>query len=122
RQAGNPGAAVGVLREALALARELGEDLGQAQALRRLGAAYSELGRHADAYDCLDRALAIVREVGHPMLEGEILLTLSAARARDGHGHEAVPDVERSIVLFRELGFTGLLRRAEHQLAQLQAT
>jgi tetratricopeptide (TPR) repeat protein len=64
RSMGDYRAAVRALREALAIHRDLGDRLGQADALRNLGILRRLTGDYQAAAEDLERALGIFRDLG----------------------------------------------------------
>ncbi|MFI6710166.1 AfsR/SARP family transcriptional regulator [Nonomuraea sp. NPDC050478] len=86
-----------VLRRALHVFGQAGDQRGRADALRALGALLS--GREP-----LEESLAVYRELGDPRGEAEALLDLARLHLGAGRGAEARACAERRIAINRRLG------------------
>ena len=69
---------IGCLEQALAIRREIGDRMGEAQAANNLADAYQRLGRADEALDLLRRALDLNRQVGNRYGEGVALVNLGS--------------------------------------------
>ncbi len=102
---GDHAIAIAQLGLALKLAREHGDRLAEAEALRVLAEAERAAHRPARALTHLEEARTIVRELGHPWATAEVERDLGALyRTLDRTG--AAADAFRAAQAFAELGAT----------------
>lgn len=96
--------AIGHLRQAMALCRELGDTYGRAQALSNLGNTYLQAGRLDKAVEYSRRALAVDRALGNAWGEGIDLASLGDAYQRLGRFEEAIECLEQALTVLRAIG------------------
>jgi tetratricopeptide (TPR) repeat protein len=89
---------------ALDAARRAGDRGREADALRRLGDVYRELGHYDKAIGCLQQALPRFREQGMPLGEAWTLRGLGMAYRASGNLKEAIRCLNRAMPLFQEVG------------------
>ncbi|MCO1654031.1 ATP-binding protein [Pseudonocardia humida] len=85
-------------------ARRVGDAIGEATALNRLGCAYRERGRVPEARDCLERALDLARARAHVPLEMSVLNNLANTLQDAGLIAEAVAVHGEKLGLARRTG------------------
>jgi DNA-binding SARP family transcriptional activator/tetratricopeptide (TPR) repeat protein len=96
---------LGTQKCALAAARDLGDQLGQAQAHRHLGRAQIRLGAYADACAHLAEALNLGRQLGNGALQARVHLDLAwVFEVQDRH-QDALRHAEQSLGLHRSGGY-----------------
>jgi len=98
-----PRAAVTVLQESLALAEQMGDQAGQAQALTYLGEAQEALGDSAQALATYDRALALHRQSGDPVGQGMVLHRQGQALLKADRPQEATAALLAAIAQWEAL-------------------
>jgi tetratricopeptide (TPR) repeat protein len=80
QEIGDYPAATASQRQALALFRDLGDQLGQAEALNDLGVVQQETGDYAAATASHQRALVLFRDLGDQLGQAQALNRLGAVR------------------------------------------
>jgi DNA-binding SARP family transcriptional activator/Tfp pilus assembly protein PilF len=85
-------------------ARQTGDLVAQAHALRRLGAVQDRMGRLTLATEQLERALELFRRAGDESGEAVALHSLSIAERRLGQYESASERQRRALALFRRVG------------------
>jgi DNA-binding CsgD family transcriptional regulator len=98
------GDAARLCEESLALARQLGDEQGVADALSGLALSAQRAGRAASAREMYARALAIYRENGDDGAIARSLEGVGLSSWYDGDYDAAHPALEESAQLFRKLG------------------
>ncbi|RPI30295.1 MAG: tetratricopeptide repeat protein, partial [Chloroflexota bacterium] len=93
-------------RESLAIYREIGDKVGIASALIKLGNAATEVGQYATASEFLEEALANWRELEDKHGTARALISLGWTSLRSGDYHLANGRLEEALALSRELGDT----------------
>jgi len=93
-----------VCEHGVAAARRVGDRLGEATALNRLGCAYRERGRLDAALGCLERALALARALTGGDLELPVLNNLAVAYQDAGRIADATACHEEKLRLARAAG------------------
>jgi tetratricopeptide (TPR) repeat protein len=101
---GDPALAAAGARRAAQDFAVLPEPVGEANALRLLGAAGLELGRLDDASTALDRALALAVEHGSAVIEAEARASRAELAAAGESLDEARREASRAIEIFERLG------------------
>ena len=81
---------IGYLERSLAIRREIGDRMGEAQAANNLADAYQALGRTEEALELYRRALELNREVGYRYGEGVALVNLGSTLLDLDRAAEAV--------------------------------
>ena len=84
RLTGDYPAAAQALEQALGIYRDLGDRLGQANALNYLGAVRRMTGDYPAAAQALEQALGIYRDLGDRLGQANALLDLGDRAAADG--------------------------------------
>lgn len=88
---------------ALALGRQVGDHVEEAEALRLLGFLAWKAGRRADGENALRQALEIVRHAGARAEQAGVLRTLARA-VELFTGESPRPHLEQALAVYRELG------------------
>jgi DNA-binding SARP family transcriptional activator len=101
---GDPDGSIRYGEEAVVAYRAAGDLTGEARCLNNLGAAYSRMGRNAEAAQRLEQTLAIARRRGRRRTEAYALANLAAAYRQMGHLDEVVSLDVTAVTIFRELG------------------
>jgi DNA-binding SARP family transcriptional activator len=91
-------------QSALAAARDLDDQVGQAQAHRHLGRAQMRLGAYADASAHLAEALDLGRQLGSDTLQARVHLDLAWAFELQGRSRHALGHAQQSLRLHRVAG------------------
>ena len=109
--------AVDRYRTALRLARESGWRAGETLALGNLGRTYNDLGRLAEAVECLEESLAIGAELDTPARLAADTGNLGIVLAELGHLSRATEMHARALAMFRDLGAHAACATALNNLA-----
>ncbi|HEY6311775.1 MAG TPA: BTAD domain-containing putative transcriptional regulator [Streptosporangiaceae bacterium] len=109
---------IGYLEQALAIRREIGDRIGEAQAANNLSDAYVVLGRTDEALDLLRRALDLSREVGYRFYEGVALNNLAEAYLDLGRPEEAIDCLLQARRTFTEIDLPHGVGYALHNLGR----
>lgn len=109
---------IGYLEQALAIRREIGDRIGEAQAAVNLSDAYVVLGRTDEALDLLGRALDLSREVGYRFYEGVALNNLAEAYLDLGRPEEAIGCLLQARRTFTEIDLPHGVGYALHNLGR----
>ncbi len=112
--------AIGHLRDALTLFRDIGDRTGQARALANLGVAYLRQGRFHDAFTHLQNTLPLLRETGHRPGEASTLNNLGLACLRLGWQQQATSYLRRALTLSREISNIPSEARALTNLGEVE--
>jgi tetratricopeptide (TPR) repeat protein len=91
-------------QQALELCRELGEPLGQAEALNRLGELSLRTSAAAQARDQHTRALAIARDLGASPEEARALEGIGNSHLRDGNPGQAAGHLRQALAIYQRIG------------------
>jgi tetratricopeptide (TPR) repeat protein len=106
------------LEQALAIRREIGDRIGEAQAANNLADAYEALGRGEEAIGLLRRALDLNRELGHRYGEAVVLGNLGAALLHLDRLDEAIGFLDQSRGAFGDIGYPDGAGYALHNLGR----
>jgi predicted ATPase len=121
------------LEESLTLFRTMGDQVGEASVLTRLGMVFSNQGSFARAIELLQAALAISREQGDKPGLARALNILAGCYLDTGDLERAKPAIEEAVALHTELGDQGnaaadlgtqadvALAQGDHQQAERHA-
>jgi DNA-binding SARP family transcriptional activator len=109
---------IGCLEQSLAIRREIGDRMGEAQAANNLADAYEALGRGEEAVDLLRHALELNRTVGNRYGEAVALSNLGAALLHLDRAAEAIDFLRQSQGIFTEIGFLDGAGYALHSLGR----
>jgi len=112
-------AAIGYFEQAMAIHRETGDRLGQAQATNNLAFHYRLLGRHEEAAATLLDALDLYRQVGHRYGESIALCNLGEAYLELGRHDEAIARSREALAVIREIGSARLEGYALYNLGRV---
>jgi DNA-binding SARP family transcriptional activator len=110
--------AIGHLERSLAIRREIGDGMGEAQAANNLADAYVVLGRTDEALDLLRRALDLSRKVGNRNYEGVALNNLAEAFLDLDRPEEAVEYLLQAQRTFTEINAPHGVGYALHNLGR----
>jgi tetratricopeptide (TPR) repeat protein len=94
---------IGCLERALAIRREIGDRMGEAQAANNLANAYQGQGRTEEALDMLHRALDLNRELGYRFGEGIALVNLGDVLLELNRAEEAIEYLQDARRTFAEI-------------------
>src|SRR5215469_2158156 len=111
--------AIGYFERAMAIHRETGDRLGQAQATNNLAFHYRLLGRHEEAAATLLDALGLYRQVGHRYGESIALCNLGEAYLELGRHDEAIARSREALAVIREIGSARLEGYALYNLGRV---
>jgi tetratricopeptide (TPR) repeat protein len=89
--------------QALALYRDLGDQMGEAGALDSLGHAHQHLGCHRQAIECYRQALDSFRTIGHRYKEADTLTRLGDTHHAAGDLDAARDAWEQAQAIFEDL-------------------
>jgi len=98
-----PAAAAG-RQQALALFRDLGNLLGQAEALNRLGELSSRTSATGQARKHHTQALAIARDLSAPPAEARALEGIGHSHLYDGNPGEAAARLRQALAIYQRVG------------------
>jgi DNA-binding SARP family transcriptional activator/Flp pilus assembly protein TadD len=101
---GDPDGSIRYGEEAVVAYRAAEDLAGEARCLNNLGAAYSRMGRRAEAAQRLEQTLAIARRRGRRRTEAYALANLAAAYREMGRLDSVVDLDATAVAIFRELG------------------
>ena len=107
-----------LLERSVAIRREIGDRLGEAQAANNLSDAYVVLGRTDEALDPLRRALQLNREVGYRYGEGLVLNNLGEAFLELDRPNEAIDYLQQARRVFAEIASPHGVGYALHNLGR----
>ncbi|MBB5867996.1 DNA-binding SARP family transcriptional activator/RecA/RadA recombinase [Allocatelliglobosispora scoriae] len=96
--------ALGFLRPALAIMRELADLPGEGAVLRAAGTAHRMLGEEAEAMAALDRARIICAETGDQVGQAQVLHNIGAVHRRAGRLDDAEAAYRAALAIFEERG------------------
>lgn len=96
--------AVEYYRQALDMARETGDRLGEGNALGGLGNAYANLGRDEQAIECYEECLLLLYDLSDGRGAGRTLTNLGNIYAGRRQHHLAVEFYRRALEVAREIG------------------
>ncbi len=103
---GHLDSATGLLAQALATFREIGDRSGEAMALNRLGDVRRQRGQLAGAQRCLHQALAVWAELKAPVGRARTLQSLGDVHLAAGVFEAAAHAWSQALETFREVGST----------------
>ncbi|MEM7355156.1 MAG: tetratricopeptide repeat protein, partial [Acidobacteriota bacterium] len=104
RRVGESDAALGMLQEALALARESSNPAGVAKTLNEIGRVHRQKGANDRAIAAYRDALELWRELGETAQASRVLNNLGAAWMASGDLRQALPYYQQALNLFRQSG------------------
>ncbi|QMU69929.1 tetratricopeptide repeat protein [Streptacidiphilus sp. P02-A3a] len=106
---------------ALEAARQLGDQLREAETLRQLGLVHFQLGNYPTATALLGQGLALHRRIGNPAGEAHTLTNLGLVLARTGRPLEALRHHQRALAISRRTGDRAVEIVAQSNLGPVQA-
>ena len=104
QETGDYPAAAASHQQALSLFADLGNRLGQAAALNRLGELATRTANSAQARENHAQALAIARDIGAAPEEARALEGLGQAHLRDGNPGEAATQLRQALTIYQRIG------------------
>jgi tetratricopeptide (TPR) repeat protein len=104
-------------QQALALSRDLGDLLGQAEALNRLGELSSRTSATSQAREHHTQALAITRDISALPEEARALEGIGQAYLRDGTYGEGLDCLQQALTIYQRIG-AHRARRVQETLHQ----
>ena len=125
---GNPDRARALFEKSVAVARDAGDPLRVAHAVRHLGQVNRRLGRVEEAERCYEEALALYEEGGvdggtaHPVDHANAIRPMAALREELGDVEAARRLWGRAAKLYRAAGVEEGVRECEARLAGLDAS
>jgi len=96
---------IGHIERSLAIRREIGDRIGEAQSANSLADVYLMLGRTAEALDLYRHSLELNREVGHRYGEGIALGNLGWTLLDADRAEEAIDYLLQARRIFAEIGY-----------------
>src|SRR5271165_5605385 len=96
---------IGHIERSLAIRREIGDRIGEAQSANSLADVHLMLGRTAEALDLYRHSLEVNRKVGHRYGEGVALGNLGWALLDADRAEEAIDYLLQARRIFAEIGF-----------------
>ena len=112
-------------QQALELFRDLGDPLGQAEALNRLGELSSRTSATGQARDQHIQALAIARDLGAPLEEARALEGIGHSHLHDGNPGQAAEYLRQALAIYQRIGAPAAQRVQEtlqtHALTSVSA-
>jgi len=121
QQTGDYPAAAASHQQALALFRDLGHLLGQAEALNRLGELSLRTSATGQARDRHTRALAIARDIRAAPEEARALEGIGNSYLREGDPSQAAAHLQQALTIHQRIGAPGA-RRVEETLRHHRMT
>jgi tetratricopeptide (TPR) repeat protein len=97
------GDVLAAIAQALALHRELGNQMGEAETLDSLGHAHQHLSHHRQAIECYRQALDLRRTIGHRYKEAATLTHLGDTHHAADDQDAARDTWEQALAIFEEL-------------------
>lgn len=125
---GNPDRARTLFEKSVAVARDAGDPLRVAHAVRHLGQVNRRLGRHEEAERCYEEALALYEEDGldggtaHPLDHANAIRPMAALKEEFGEVEAARRLWGRAAKLYRAAGVEEGVRECEARLSGLDAS
>ena len=104
QETGDYPAAAASHQQALALFRDLGNRLGQAEALNRLGELSTRTSATSQARERHTQALAIARDISAPPEEARALEGLGQAHLQDGNPGQAAAHLQQALAIYQRIG------------------
>jgi tetratricopeptide (TPR) repeat protein len=105
--------------QGLEIARQIGDEFGEAASLGDLAAAYAELGRYAEAADCGQQSLRIYRAIGPQRNEGLNLIIIGDASRGMGQLDQALAHIREGLDIVTMIGAVGLEAMALRHMAKI---
>ena len=125
QQTGDYPAAATSHQQALALFGDLGNRLGQAEALNRLGELATRTAHTPQARKHHTQALAIDRDLGSAPEEARALEGLGHSQLQDGHPGRAAAQLRQALTIYHRIGAPAARRvqetRQSHRLTSTTA-
>ena len=113
QETGDYPAAAASHQQALALFGDLGNLLGQAEALNRLGELSLRTSATAQARDQHSRALAIARDISAAPEEARALEGIGNSHLQEGNPSQAVAPLRQALTIYQRIGAPGAERVQE---------
>ena len=107
QQIGDYPAAAASHQQALALFGDLGNPLGQAEALNRLGELSLRTSATAQARDQHSRALAIARDISAAPEQAHALEGIGHSHLQEGNSSQAVVPLRQALTIYQRIGAPG---------------
>ena len=121
QETGDYPAAAASHQQALALFRDLGNRLGQAEALNRLGELSTRTSATGQARERHTQALAIARDLGAPLEEARALEGLGQSHLHDGNPGQAAAHLRQALAIYQRIGAPAA-RRVQETLQNHELT
>jgi DNA-binding SARP family transcriptional activator len=109
---------IGCLEQSLAIRREIGDGMGEAQAANNLADAYQRLGRTDEALDLYRRSLELNRQIGYRFGEGIALGSLGWTLLDLNRAGEAIDYLRQALEAFEEIDYADGTGYALHILGR----
>jgi len=113
QETGDYPAAAASHQQALTLFGDLGDRLGQAEALNRLGELAARTADSAQAREHHTQALATARDLGAAPEQARALEGLGQAHLQDGNPGQAASHLAQALAIYQRIGATGAHRARE---------
>ena len=107
-------------KDALVIAREIGDRRGEGNHLGNLGLTYSDLGQVEKAIEYHGAALVISREIGDRRGEGADLGNLGIAYSAHGQVEKAIEYYENALTIGKEIKDPRIIDFCEKNLISLK--
>ena len=95
------------------------DPIGEADALRLVGASHAALGEWADALHALERAVTLARQHGSALVEAEALSARARLHASAGSPERARVDAADALAIYERLGAAAECEGVERMLGEL---
>jgi tetratricopeptide (TPR) repeat protein len=95
--------ALNYYNQALVIAREVGDRVGEGDTLTYIGFVYKAKGQHDQALEYFNQALVITREIGDRAGEGNNLAYIGKVHQAKGQYNQALEYYNQALVIAREL-------------------
>jgi len=121
QETGDHAAAAASHQQALTLFTDLGNRLGQAEALNRLGELAARTGDTPQARDHHTQALAIARDLSAAPEEARALEGLGLSHIQDGHTGQTTAHLRQALTIYQRIGAPAA-RRVEQTILNHKLT
>jgi tetratricopeptide (TPR) repeat protein len=119
RPGGGARRAIEFYEQALVIAREIGERLGEGNALGNLGNAHADLGDAHQAIEFYEQQLVIIREIGDQLGQGNTLFNMSLSLDDRDQRAQAIANARSALKIYEQIE-SPYAERVRRQLAQWQ--
>jgi tetratricopeptide (TPR) repeat protein len=96
--------ALNYYNQALVIAREVGDRVGEGDTLTYIGFVYKAKGQHDQALEYYNQSLVIYREIGDRTREGHNLGFIGSVHLAKGQHDQSLEYFNQALVIYREVG------------------